>query len=131
MAVPRRSSLVLKVLLIVAFVAANLAFVGPARGGQRQLAPLRAAETKAEQAVEEAKEENVLDDWFSTDPTSGGITWLWILVPGAILFYVYLDLVYGERCISSYLNVSGEFCYREQLPTAFEKLATKVSANGA
>lgn len=29
------------------------------------------------------------EDWFSnTDPTSGGIIWLWILVPGAVLFYV-------------------------------------------
>eukprot|EP00435_Cladocopium_sp_Y103_P052975 s1718_g16.t2 len=108
----RRSSLVPKVLLIVAIIAllnvARLAFVGPAsaRGvGQRQELALRAAESKAEQAVEEA-DESVQEDWFSTDPTSGGITWLWILVPGAILFYVYLDLVYGERCISSYLNVT-------------------------
>eukprot|EP00434_Breviolum_minutum_P037430 symbB.v1.2.033187.t1/scaffold4090.1/size75078/5 len=106
-----------------------MAFVGPATGVVRTTSVSRPV---AEEPLEEAKEENVLDDWFSTDPTSGGITWLWILIPGAVLFYVYLDLVYGERCLSSYLNVSGEYCFKEQLPSAFEKLSTKgVTANGA
>lgn len=118
----------------------NYAFVGPPVTGRQTRAPLRAVdelvkeEVKEEVTEEPVKEETKnekdelfgLGEFFSTDLTSGGAFWLWLIVPSLVLFYVYLDLVFGERCgqATSYLNGGGAYCMSEPvLGGAFDKLA--------
>ncbi|CAE7199286.1 unnamed protein product, partial [Symbiodinium natans] len=89
----------------------------------------RSVSSKAEAEPQEqppaVDDEKVFDDWFdTTDATSGGVFWLWLLPVSAVLFYVYLDLIYGEKCVNQYLNASGAFCYQTELPSALSKLAS-------
>ena len=138
----RLAGLILVALL--GLVINELAFVGPpSLSGRQNLARLRAVDELVKEEVKvmekvkevtiESKEETPkhdelfgLGEFFSTDLTSGGAFWLWLIVPSFVLFYVYLDLVFGERCgqASSYLNGGGAYCMSESiLGGAFDKLA--------
>eukprot|EP00439_Symbiodinium_sp_Y106_P035975 s336_g4.t1 len=68
------------------------------------------------------------EDWFeNTDATSGGVFWFWLIPFSAVLFYVYLDLIYGEKCVTSSLNSGGEFCTKSFLPAALQKVAAQIN----
>mmetsp|Transcript_68857 Transcript_68857/g.156027 ORF Transcript_68857/g.156027 Transcript_68857/m.156027 type:complete len:135 (-) Transcript_68857:27-431(-) len=60
--------------------------------------------TEEKDAAKGAGEEEVM-----ADPTSGGVAFLWL---GAclVLYYVYIDIALGGRCLPSGLNLYGKFC---------------------
>mmetsp|Transcript_71307 Transcript_71307/g.128346 ORF Transcript_71307/g.128346 Transcript_71307/m.128346 type:complete len:158 (+) Transcript_71307:60-533(+) len=67
------------------------------------------------------RNEDIFGDWFSdADPTSGGVLLGW-LVAGVVLYFVYLDIALGGRCLPSGLNMYGKFCDSASLLEVFGK----------
>ncbi|CAJ1366383.1 unnamed protein product, partial [Effrenium voratum] len=120
----RHLGIEMKAPLALALLMRGLLFVGVAPEG-RTLKTFMASKGEDPKTESPETDEDVFSGWFDTDMTSGGITYLWLAFGAIVLFYVYLDLVYGERCVKSSLNVGGEYCYSAPLPTAMQKLAQK------
>mmetsp|Transcript_58356 Transcript_58356/g.105131 ORF Transcript_58356/g.105131 Transcript_58356/m.105131 type:complete len:130 (-) Transcript_58356:80-469(-) len=112
--------------LLAARQPATSTFVSAPVGSLRHARIISRAEAEGDKSEPTTDPEKVFDDWFEgNDATSGGIFWVWLIPISAVLFYVYLDVIYGEKCVTSSLNSGGEFCMKEYLPTALGKVAAK------
>ncbi|CAE7945867.1 unnamed protein product, partial [Symbiodinium sp. KB8] len=91
----RRSQPILRLLCLAALAFGlqllGSTFVAPAsQRGLRTKAVVTKAEGEAKEQppASDEEEEKIFDDWFeSTDATSGGVFWFWLIPFSAVLFY--------------------------------------------